>query len=303
MQRVFTSISPPTNQQKALEEQMQAFDGSAAIAPAEADMKNGVYAGLFRNDGSWHRVRIEGKSTGGKWRAFFIDYGNRDVLDLEDIRLLDDDLVKIPGTAHACVLTGLKAPGERSDYFERAGQAFSDLVWDRQLQAKIDLLEGGKHYVTLKQPGSELSVNQKLLQAGCVRIQDKIPRGNIWKPVRDTVFKLRIVEENAKRGRRGIWEYGDVSDEEDELFDDRGRVPSKAAKEKAEKEKEDKKAKEKEAAVAKKKVEEEKAKSKGGDKGDKGDKGKGGKGGDKGKEGGDKGKEGGKGGDKGGKKK
>jgi len=246
-----------------------------------------VYAGLFPSEGTWHRVRIETRTQGNQWRGLFIDYGNRESLDLAHIRVLDDEWIKIAPTAHQMFLAALKAPGEGSEYFEPAGQAFSDLVWDREITAKIEYADSGKYHVVLKRAGSETSINQLLLENAWIRVHPR-PIRRLKEKGRGEytpLYKQMLgYEETGKNSRKHIWEYGDVSDEEEDARDDRGRVPSKKAKEKEAKDKEEKKAKEKE--KEKKKNETSKPKSDG--KGDKAKGGKGDKGGDKGKAGGDK---------------
>jgi len=183
-------------------------------------------------------------------------------------------------------LAALKAPSEGSDYFEPAGQAFSDLVWDREVSAHVELVDAGKYHVILTKPGSEASINQLLLESAWIRVQPR-PHRRLKEKSRGELTplykKMLQFEEVGKNTRKHIWEYGDVSDEEEDVRDDRGRVPSKKAKEKEAKEKEEKKAKEKE--KEKKKAETAKPKSDGKAKGGKdkgGDKG-GDKAGDKGK--------------------
>jgi len=267
-----------------VEEALKAFSDDTAKSIQEVDVKSGrVYAGLFPSDGTWHRVRIESKTAGGQWRGLFIDYGNRELVDLASLRVLDEELTRIPPTAHQMFLAALKAPGEGAEYFEPSGQAFSDLVWDRELAAKIELADAGKFHVVLKKPGSDTSVNQILLENGWIRVHPRPVRKlkekgrGQYTPVYQQMLGYEAV---AKNTRKHIWEYGDVSDEEEDARDDRGRVPSKKAKEKEAKDKEAKKEKEKEKEKKKNETKSkgaEKTASKGG-----GDKGKGGKGGDKG---------------------
>jgi len=224
----------------------------------DKDVKNGkVYAGLFPTDGTWHRVRIESKTQGNQYRALFVDYGNRDVLELSQLRTLDEELSRIPPTAHQMFLSALKAPGEGSEYFEPAGQAFSDLVWDRELNAHIDWAESGKYHATLTQQGTNITINQLLLESGWVRVatrpllqlkfkQEEKKKGKQsrvrTRGEQSELYKNALIWERVgKNSRKHIWEYGDVSDEEEDARDDRGRVPSKKAKEKEAKEKEEKK--------------------------------------------------------------
>jgi endonuclease YncB( thermonuclease family) len=258
-----------------VEEAMKNFNDDGKILE-DKDIKSGrVYAGLFPSEGTWHRVRMETKTQSGQWRGLFIDYGNRDSLEISLIRNLEEEWARIPPTAHQMFLAGLKAPGEGSEYFEPAGQAFSDLVWDRELLAKVELVDAGKYHVVLKKAGNENTINNLLLESAWIRVHPRPANRRL----KDTdVYKESLRhEEVGKNTRKHIWEYGDVSDEEEDTRDDRGRVPSKKAKEKEAKDKEDKKVKEKE---KEKKKAETKPKEKSGN--EKAAKGKGGaKGGDK----------------------
>jgi len=193
-------------------------------APDHLPPKGSTCAGLFA-DGSWYRVRIEGSTAQGQWRAFFLDYGNRELLELSALRVLDDDLVRIPPLAHAGTLSAIKGPGEASDYYDNAGLAFSNLTWDKELKGHIDLVEGGKlHFTLFDEDDESTSINQKLLLAGWVRVAKRPPRRLV-----KLADQLREVEDQAKQAHRGIWEYGDVSDEEETERDERGRVPLKKA--------------------------------------------------------------------------
>jgi len=211
----------------------------------EKDIKSGkVYAGLFGSAGTWHRVRIENKTTADQYRVLFIDYGNRDVIERTNLRPLDEELARILPTAHQLFLAALKAPPEGSEYFEQAGEAFSELVWERELIAHVEFVDAGKYHVVLTKPGSEISINQLLLESAWVRVHPRPPwrlkeksRGE-YTPLYKKMLEYEAIGKNT---RKHIWEYGDVSDEEEDARDDRGRVPSKKAKEKEAKEKEEKK--------------------------------------------------------------
>jgi staphylococcal nuclease domain-containing protein 1 len=180
-------------------------------------------AGRF-SDGEWYRVRIEGKTAQpNQYRCYFVDYGNREILEISALRALDEEVAKIPPLAHPCVLSALKGPGELSDYYELAGRAFSSLVWDKEITAHVDLVDAGRLYVTLKDPADPSeSINSKLLRAGWARVQQRRVPFRLQKMAEET---LRPLEAEAKQAHRGVWEYGGISDDEETAADDGGRVP------------------------------------------------------------------------------
>ena len=66
-----------------------------------------LVAGRFQQDGQWYRALIEGISH--KCRdvvILYVDYGNRESRQMEDIRLLDETLTTTPAQAVRCVYAG-----------------------------------------------------------------------------------------------------------------------------------------------------------------------------------------------------
>jgi len=258
----------------AVESSMKSFvdDPSGEFGEESLPRTGALVAGRF-SDGNWYRVKIEGK-TGDQYRAYFIDYGNRELLDLSSLRVLDPEMTSIPPLAHSCVLSAVKGPGELSEYYDTAGRAFSSVVWDKDLVARVDLIDAGRLYLTVRDPDDpEETVNRKLLRAGWARVQEKrVPFRLQEMAAKD----LRPAELEAKRAHRGVWEHGNVSDEDETAADDAGRVPLKRDQPKPAtakgKEKEKDSAKPKDSGAAKGKKEEpakaeEKGKPKGKDKG------------------------------------
>ena len=169
----------------------------------------GVCAGQF-NDGNWYRVRVEG-AYGDDYRVFFLDYGNHDMLGGDKLRPLPAELAKIPALAHHATLAAISAP-KGEDYRESAALAFNDMVWGQELLAKVELVDFNKVlHLTLHHESSPVSINKQLLRDGNARVAAR-PAGKL----RDLVGELREHEEFAKQNHYNVWEYGDVSDEEEE---------------------------------------------------------------------------------------
>jgi staphylococcal nuclease domain-containing protein 1 len=206
-----------------VEGKMGSFSEDVEDAPEGFEIeKNGVYAGKFSADNQWYRVRSEGRTARGTIRVLFLDYGNRSELKLDALRPLPEDLKALKPLARNCCLAGLKTPIAQ-DYKEESIYRFGDLCFNRQLLAKVEMLEkGGKLHLTLLESQSSDSINIQLLRDGVLRVEDRAHPG-LNNQMLNT---LRENESMAKKDNLGVWEWGDVSDSEGEdtkRYD--GRVP------------------------------------------------------------------------------
>lgn len=199
---------------------MQDYNADPPTA-AEFELKKGsIVAGLF-DDGLWYRVRLDGMTATREWRVLFVDFGNSDLLATSNLRQLPEEASKIPPLARACFLAGLRAPTKSSDHFENAAATFHELAYDRVLSAKIECVDkANKLHLTLSprkedvEDGDTTTINQILLQEGWCRLVER-PEFKL----KDYVKNLRAAEDAGKAARVNIWEYGDVSDEEEDDVD------------------------------------------------------------------------------------
>lgn len=202
---------------KLVQELMEQFNESVPESKPENISKGDVLAGLYSDD-VWYRVRADGANAAGQMRVYFIDYGNHDILEVENLRELPEETKSISGLARPAFLAGLKAPTKNSEHFEGAAVTFNDYAFDRVLHAKTECVDkSNKVHLTLTDPEhKELTINSVLLRDGWCRVQEK-PE---WK-LKSLVEELKKDEEIAKKARLNIWEYGDVSDEEEEESNNR----------------------------------------------------------------------------------
>lgn len=111
----FAHITPIGKDNAALtsiNEKMAAFAANLPAQPADFHVKRGqILAGQFTDD-KWYRVRVEtiqkeaaeDKTTTLRFRVFFVDFGNYDLVEMQHLRSLPEDLVKLPGQARFCSL-------------------------------------------------------------------------------------------------------------------------------------------------------------------------------------------------------
>lgn len=183
-------------------------------APADFVVKRGlVCAGLFE-DSLWYRVRVDKRVSDTEFEVAFMDYGNTEVLDVNALRPIPNRAVSsLPPCARLCTLAAIKGPHSESEYFETARQEFYQMVWEQQILGKVMMRDraSGALHVLLHNADSPLSVNAILLEQGLARIKTRVPG-----PLRDLAAQMKPHEQKAQSQRAGIWEFGIVSDPEEE---------------------------------------------------------------------------------------
>lgn len=176
--------------------------------------RNDIVAGQYE-DGSWHRVQIDGGNVSKGWKVQFVDFGNYDELSADKVLPLPASLKKIKPLARRCVLSCCMAPPRKSEHFVPAGEKFTDYTFEQKLVGKVDAIDrDGRIHLTLTHAepvdGFEASsINSAILRDGLCRLSARPTRGTY-----DLQKKLEKDEEYAKREHNAIWEYGDVSDGE-----------------------------------------------------------------------------------------
>lgn len=192
-----------------------------------------VVAGLYTAEDTWCRVKLE-SNMGGKWQALFVDFGNVESLDSKHLAPLPEDLAKSPPCATQIYLSCTLAPKPHTDYFNGAGEAFSHLAWDRDLKCRVDFIDYGKVNVTLWNEDGEQSINEQLVMNGFIKLQGgghperetvRCPRSlSNTKHGQEFWDKLQECRKIAYSAKRFVWEYGYISEDEDD--NDKGRVPN-----------------------------------------------------------------------------
>lgn len=172
--------------------------------------------------GEWYRARLVAAND-GKFKAFYVDYGNTALIGKQDIRLLPEQFSEnnIKLQARRGELAFITSPSLDDEIGVEAAHTFQDLTWDKELLATVEQVEDDVSYVVLKTPSQEVnegkegndvndvSINEILLEEGLARLtKTRFEKSHILK-------KLRSKEDIAKKSRRNIWEYGDIGSDEE----------------------------------------------------------------------------------------
>ncbi|KAL1998581.1 hypothetical protein VTN02DRAFT_5933 [Thermoascus thermophilus] len=209
----------------ALTELMSAFRAfhlnKANAAPLPGPPKAGDFvAAKFTEDNEWYRARIR-RNDREKQQAevVYIDYGNSEVVPWSRLRPLNQPqftVQKLKPQAADAVLSFLQFPVTSPDYLADAVGFVGEQTFDRQLVANVDYVSpDGTLHVTLLDPSVskslEQSINADIIREGLAMVPRKLKP---WeRAAADTLNHLRGLEEEAKQDRKGMWEYGDLTED------------------------------------------------------------------------------------------
>lgn len=194
----------------ALQEKLQQSCRANGV-PNPFEPKVGAYCcAKFTADDMWYRAKITARSGAGDYTVFFLDYGNSDVVQSDRLHALEPTLgpKEMSPQALECKLAYLIAlpPTDGGDG-EEAAHALSGLGWGKSVMARVEERQGDLLHVSLTSGGE--SINEALLEQGLVRLGKTVPRR-----AAALLTKLREKEDAARKGRHGMWRYGDIDEDE-----------------------------------------------------------------------------------------
>ncbi|KAF8161178.1 hypothetical protein B0H34DRAFT_781782 [Crassisporium funariophilum] len=172
------------------------------------------------SDGAWYRAKIKRASAIKKEaEVTFIDYGNQDTVAFSNIRPLDPKFRSLPGQAHEARLSFVKIAGIDTDYYAEAVDRFRSLCEGRKLVANIDHREGPLLHLRLFDPSIPTMaqdplacINADLVSDGLGLIDRKGCRYLSSYP--QVLKRLQLSVAEAKRDRAGMFEFGDIEEDE-----------------------------------------------------------------------------------------
>ncbi|KAJ5649610.1 uncharacterized protein N7484_003333 [Penicillium longicatenatum] len=228
-----TYIDPETGRLKvqqigngtsALTELMSAFRSfhinKANDTPLAGPPKAGDWvAAQFTEDNNWYRAKVR-RNDREKQTAevVYVDFGNSESLPWSSLRPLTQpqfSVQKLRPQAVDAVLSFCQFP-TAPDYLEDSVNFTGDQAFDRQLVANVDYVDPeGVLHVTLMDPAVskslDQSINADIITEGMAMVPRKL---KAWERASaDTLEKLRALEDEAKAERRGMWEYGDLTED------------------------------------------------------------------------------------------
>ncbi|KAF2155111.1 hypothetical protein K461DRAFT_326888 [Myriangium duriaei CBS 260.36] len=207
----------------ALTELMNSFRSFHLSSSSNLDgpPKAGDYVSAkFTEDDAWYRARVRRNDREAKTsEVVYVDYGNSEVVPWSRLRPLDQGkfgVQKLKAQAVDAVLSFVQF-SQSPEYLKDALYAIEDLTGGRQLVANVDFIDSkdGTLYVTLFDPKKsdrvDQSINAEIVAEGVAMVPRKL---KAWeRSTTDVLSGLKTREEEAKSERRGIWEYGDLTED------------------------------------------------------------------------------------------
>ncbi|KAF9263252.1 hypothetical protein L218DRAFT_959268 [Marasmius fiardii PR-910] len=208
----------------SLEKLMQDFalhHSGSVTTPAGFVPKGGDLVSAKFSDGSWYRAKIRRASPLKKEAELtFIDYGNQETVPFSHVRPLDPKFRSLPGQAQDARLSFIKLVDAESEYHPEAIERFKALCEGRKLVANIDHKEGSLLHLRLIDPADPHTaedplscINADLLREGVATIDKKGCKYIAAYPQLLKKFQQSLLE--AKRERLGMFEFGDVEEDDD----------------------------------------------------------------------------------------
>ncbi|KAL2802916.1 hypothetical protein BJX63DRAFT_440506 [Aspergillus granulosus] len=208
----------------ALTELMSAFRSfhlnKSNDTPLPGPPKAGDFvAAKFTEDGEWYRAKVR-RNDREKQQAevVYIDFGNSEVLPWSRLRPLSQpqfSVQKLRPQAVDAVLSLLQFPVS-ADYLADAVSFLEEQTFNRELVANVDFVSSeGTLHVTLLDPSEsknlDQSINAEIVREGLAMVPRKL---KAWeRAAGETLSNLRTLEDEAKHERRGMWEYGDLTED------------------------------------------------------------------------------------------
>ncbi|KAI0311712.1 hypothetical protein OF83DRAFT_1149705 [Amylostereum chailletii] len=207
----------------SLEKLMRDFSihhrGTTASPPGFVPKGGDLVSAKF-SDGAWYRAKIRRASPlKREAEVTFIDYGNQDIVGFDNVRPLDPKFRALPGQAHDARLSFIKLLGPESEYHQDAIDRFRQLCEGRKLIAIVDHKEGNVLHLRLVDPADPQTaadplacVNADLLREGLAAVDRKGCKYLAAYPA--VVKRLQEAVAGAKKDRLGMFEFGDVEEDE-----------------------------------------------------------------------------------------
>ncbi|XP_063079530.1 tudor domain-containing 6 isoform X2 [Engraulis encrasicolus] len=144
---------------------MELYYKSEAAVGFTQNPQVGVWCAALSEDGTYYRAKVQ-TVNGRQTSIFFIDYGNTEIVDIQNLRQLPSKYQMLPPLAVKCSLTGIKP--ECNGWSTDALNFFSDSVVDRLLDLHIVSKIEDKYTVQLSDPDrkNEKDISNLLCSAG-----------------------------------------------------------------------------------------------------------------------------------------
>lgn len=177
-----------------------------------------IVSAKFTQDGVWYRARVRRNDRDNKTsEVVYIDYGNTETQPWSALRPLDQGKFgpqRLKAQAVDAALSFVQFPTS-PEYLADAVDMLNEVTIDRQLVANIDFTDTRDNllWVSLMDEHAKEteSVNAQVVSEGFAMVPKKLRPFERAAP--EVLEDLKKREAKAKSDRRGMWEYGDLTED------------------------------------------------------------------------------------------
>lgn len=184
----------------------QEFQSNPPTDGVYTPKRNDLCAAKFSEDNEWYRGKIE-KIQNGQAVVRYIDYGNKENVPLTRLASLPHSLNSEKPYATEYVLALVTLPPEPEDKDE-ACRAFAHDVLNHKLMLNVEITSAGVSYATLE-TDQKVDIGKELLKDGLVMCEKRRER-----KIQGLLSEYKEAENQAKKAHKGIWEYGDITQDD-----------------------------------------------------------------------------------------
>ena len=211
-----------------IDKSMKEFTAHNGTNGAPCDLKVGKVVAAAFDDGSgksWYRAKIVERKA-RHVRVLFVDHGNISTVPIAThLRPLDPQLglERISAVAKEAILAITKTRSLEEDEGVEAARFLQNFAWGRDVSATIFCQNEGKLVVALFDAANKVTVNEQMISEGLARVfKASEIEGLRSKMVNSDALvnlasEMRSAEDIARRTHSGMWRYGDVGDDDEDL--------------------------------------------------------------------------------------
>ncbi|XP_021917779.1 staphylococcal nuclease domain-containing protein 1 isoform X1 [Zootermopsis nevadensis] len=190
----------------------QEFVSNPPLPGAFTPKRGEMCAAKFTVDDQWYRARVE-KISGPDISVLYIDYGNREVVDIVRCATLPSSFATEKPFALEYALACVQLPIDEDDK-EEAIHAFRNDVQNRTLNMNIEYRLGNVSYATLVDPANnDEDIAKTLILEGLILFENRTE-----KRLQKLVSEYRAAQETAKKSHANMWMYGDITKDDAKEF-------------------------------------------------------------------------------------
>lgn len=183
------------------------FQNNPPITGAFTPRRGEICAAQFSEDKEWYRARIE-RVQNGNANVSYIDYGNKETVPFTRLASLPSGFSGDKPYATQYVLALVQLPPDNEDK-EIAVRAFSEDVLNRKLLLNVEYKSTTLPAASLHDPNTNADIAKALVADGLLLVERRRERR-----LKELVDGYVEAQNKAKSNRQGIWEYGDITQDD-----------------------------------------------------------------------------------------